>query len=394
MKVSSDLRRIWTPADRRHRLIQRHRLSAATRASRAEDVGESLVAIHSTDPATVFLSVAARLDHADPVADLERAMYLDRTLIRMHGMRKTIFVFPAELAPAIQVSTTSGHATRLRFEFLRDLAMGDPDWTEPWLIALESEILAYLDTHGETSGLALSKAIPNLRNDIVYDRGTPKEIKQGIASRVFRGLANENRIARGRPLGTWISGQYRWSIGLPHTEIGIAQARTDLIRRWLTQYGPGTLNDMKWWTGWSLRDLRAALSGLDIEDVQLTKGMGHLLAGDSEPEAEAAPDLVLLPGLDSTSMGYRHRDFYLEPAYVPDLFDYSGNIGPTIWWGGRIVGVWAQRKDGEIVWRWLESVPSEANTALTWETARLATWMGSIRCTPRYRTRIERYLVS
>lgn len=392
--MSATPKRAWTAADRRARLVQYHRLSSATRAKTAEDVGESLVAIHSTDPATVFLSVAARLDNPDPVAELERSLYHDRSLTRMHGMRKTIFVFPTELTPAIQASTTRGHAVRLRFEFLRDLALANPEWDESWLTALEAEIIDYLTIHGEASGIAISKAIPKLRNDIIYGIGTANEVRQGIASRVLRGLGNEYRIARGRPMGTWISGQYRWSLAVPHQDMEIVSARIELVRRWLMQYGPGTLNDLKWWTGWSLRDLRTGLAELNLEEVELAEGTGYLLASHCEHVPESEPDLVLLPGLDSTSMGYRQRDFYLNPDYVSGLFDYAGNIGPTIWWDGRIVGVWAQRKDGELVSRWLESVPSEAESALQRELARLSTWLGEIRCTPRYRTLIERELVT
>ncbi|MER6378357.1 crosslink repair DNA glycosylase YcaQ family protein [Streptomyces mirabilis] len=35
----------------------------------------------------------------------------------------------------------------------------------------------------------------------------------------------------------------------------------------------------------------------------------------------------------------------------PSLVERSGSVGPTVWWDGRVVGAWAQRADGEIVWR-------------------------------------------
>lgn len=83
---------------RRARLGSRHRLAA--RAKTVEDLVESMVALHATDPATVFLSAGARL--AEPgVEGLERALYLDHTLVRMTGMRSTLFVVPSELAPVV-----------------------------------------------------------------------------------------------------------------------------------------------------------------------------------------------------------------------------------------------------------------------------------------------------
>ncbi|HUZ27586.1 MAG TPA: crosslink repair DNA glycosylase YcaQ family protein, partial [Streptosporangiaceae bacterium] len=44
----------------------------------------------------------------------------------------------------------------------------------------------------------------------------------------------------------------------------------------------------------------------------------------------------------------------------PRLFDRAGNVGPTLWWDGRIVGGWAQDRDGEIVCRFLEDAGSDA----------------------------------
>ncbi|AIA04247.1 hypothetical protein DC74_3756 [Streptomyces noursei] len=91
-------------------------------------------------------------------------------------------------------------------------------------------------------------------------------------------------------------------------------------------------------------------------------------------------------------MGWKARDWYLDPALTPRLFDRSGNIGPTVWWNGRIIGSWAQRPDGEIVWRLLSDGGRAADDAVAAEAARLADWLGDTRVTPRFRTPLEREL--
>lgn len=50
-------------ARRRARLVRRHRLLPTEHAASVEQVAADLVALHGTDPATVFLSAAARLHH-------------------------------------------------------------------------------------------------------------------------------------------------------------------------------------------------------------------------------------------------------------------------------------------------------------------------------------------
>ena len=110
--------------------------------------------------------------------------------------------------------------------------------------------------------------------------------------------------------------------------------------------------------------------------------------------APTEPWAALLPALDPTAMGWQQRDWYLAPELRPHLFDYSGNVGPTVWWNGRVVGVWAQRPDGEIAWRVLVpgGVGREAETAIGVEAERLRGWVGATRVTPRFRTPVEKEL--
>ena len=61
--------------------------------------------------------------------------------------------------------------------------------------------------------------------------------------------------------------------------------------------------------------------------------------------ATSAPVAPLLPALDSTAMGWKHRYWY-SPADTKGFYDVAGNIGPTIWWDGAIVGMWASMPTG------------------------------------------------
>jgi hypothetical protein len=102
--------------------------------------------------------------------------------------------------------------------------------------------------------------------------------------------------------------------------------------------------------------------------------------------------VALLPALDPTPMGYVERGWFLGP-HAPALFDRSGNIGPTIWLDGRIVGGWAQRKDGRVAYRLLEDVGQAAADNLAVAARDLGLWLGEIRVTPRFRTPLERELI-
>ena len=116
-----------------------------------------------------------------------------------------------------------------------------------------------------------------------------------------------------------------------------------------------------------------------------------MIAGDDETVPGPAPWVALLPALDPTVMGWRDRHWFLG-GHRTALTDRSGIIGRTVWWDGRMVGGWAQRAAGEIVFRLLEDMGANAVGAVTEEAERLRGWIGSVRVTPRFRTPLERDL--
>ncbi len=148
--------------------------------------------------------------------------------------------------------------------------------------------------------------------------------------------------------------------------------------------------DLKWWTGWTLGLTRTVLARLDVVEADLDGEPGVVLADDTEPDEPVAPVAALLPALDATPMGWQQRDWYLGP-HKAALFDRNGNIGPTVWWDGRIVGGWTIRA-GEVVWRLLEDVGAEATAAIGDTVASLQGRLGGATVIPSFRTPLEREL--
>ncbi len=390
--------RSMTPAERRARLALRHRLAPRARTDDVLAIARSMVVLHATDPATVFLSVAARSAEAGPAA-VERALYDDRTLLRMLAMRRTMFVAPTELLPVLQASTADGLAVKQRATYTRIIERGSdvPDAAKLFAEAAEAAHEALL-ARGEATGAQLGADVPLLRTQVDPAPGKPYSRPTSITTWVLVTLGCEGRIVRGRPNGTWASSQYVWSpveTWLPGgvEDVPADAARAELVRRWLRAFGPAPVADLKWWTGWSAGDVKKALALLDVTEVDLGGGTGLVLSDDLEPAPEPEPWAALLPALDPTPMGWRERGWFLG-GHGPALFDRNGNIGPSVWWDGRVVGGWAQRKDGEIAVRVLEDVGADAEAAIEREAARMAAWYGDVRAVPRFRTPLERELTS
>jgi hypothetical protein len=384
---------------RRARLAVRHHLAPQARAEDITDLVRDIVALHATDPGSVYLAAKARL-RKPGVAMVEQALYEDRTLVRMLGMRRTMFVVNVEMMPVVLAACTKSIAVverRKTEQFIAEAGIASASEVGNWLTDVEAETIAALRARGEALSTELSADVPRLATQFVVARGKSYEGKQSVASRVLPLLAADGRVVRGRPRGTWISSQYRWastqawlSGGIP--ELKPDEARVELTRAWLRAFGPATVSDLKWWSGWTLGQTRAALSQIGPAEVDLDGIPGIALADDLDPAPVPEPHAVLLPCLDPAVMGYIARDWFLG-EHAAKLFDNTGNAGPTIWWDGRVVGGWAQRKDGEVVVRLLEDIGAEASRAVDVAAAELGEWVGPVRVTPRFRTPLERELV-
>jgi hypothetical protein len=402
-------------------MVRRHLLGAGggrevDGGSRVADVTEALVALHATDPVTVYLSAWARSGCS--VDDVDAALYTGRSLVRMLGMRRTVFIVPAGLAGTVQAGCTDDVAARLRRALEKDLVkggVGDGD-AGGWLRDVEAGVLAALAARGGgATGAQLSADEPRLRTQLVYAEGKSYGGAQNITSRVLTVISAEGRTIRGHRRGGWSSGQFEWflpEVWLEHSEgtpaaaggaadpglgsgLDAGAARAELARRWLAVFGPAPVSDLQWWGGWTGAQAKAALAALPVTEVDLDGQAGVALADDLDfaagLEADGPPTAALLPALDPTPMGWQARDWFLGP-HAPPLFDRTGNIGPTVWWAGRVIGGWAQRPSGEVAYRLLEEPGADAAAAVAAEAGRLEAWLGDGRATPRFRTPLEREL--
>ena len=386
-------------AERRARLALRHGLAPQARHADVAALAGTLGGLHASDPATVFLAARARLASSS-VQAIEAALYEERSVVRILGMRRTMFVVPADLVAVVQASSTRAliPGERKRFAALLEAA-GITDDGARWMRATEDAVEAALRARGEATAQELGQDVGALREKIHVAPDKPYGAVQGVATKVLFLLAADGRIVRGRPLGSWTSTLYRWApldtwLGSAIGDLDTDDAAAQLVRRWLAAFGPGTLADLKWWTGWTTGLVKRSLARLDVADVALADGTAALvLAGDEAPVgAPDQPWVALLPALDPAPMGWQERSWYLG-EHRARCFDRSGNIGPTIWCDGRIVGGWAQRRDGgEVVVRLLEDVGAEAERAIADEAERLRAWVGEARVTPRFRTPLEREL--
>lgn len=347
-----------------------------------------MVCLHATDPTTVYLSALARVDGMT-VTDLERALYVDRSLVKHLAMRRTLFVFPRETIGFAQAGASNRVADSERRRLIRDVeTAGLHPNAERWLSEACERVLAALSDGREATSSELRDEIPLLEGSTTYGAGKPWGGHVSVGPRVLTTLSAAGHVVRASNDGGWTTSRPRWASmkSWLRTEI-TPQPQADgvagLVEQWLRAFGPGTAADIKWWLGSTVAAVRRALADLHAVEVELDGQTGYLPREDVEATDPVEPWAALLPALDPTTMGWFERDWYVGP-HRAQLFDTSGNAGPTVWWDGRVVGGWRQSDTGEVVLQLLEDVGAEGLLNIEREAARVTHWLDGVRVLPRF----------
>jgi hypothetical protein len=376
-------------SERRARLAVRHALARSAAAADPETAVQRLTVLHSTEAATVYLSLWARVPGLT-VAEVDRSLYDDRTLVKQLAMRRTLFVFPRALLPAAWGSASARVAAMLRTRLAKEaVTHGLADDGEAWLERAMQATLARLAGGEELSATRLREEVPELAGHLELALDKKYGGRFPVAPRVLAQLAVEAEIVRGHNAGHWRTARPLWTrtedwLGDRPEPLKEREGYAELVRRWLYSFGPGSTDDLVWWLGSTKTAVRDALGDVAAVEVALEDGStGWLLPDDLEVVADPGPWVALLPVLDPTVMGWKTRDFYLG-EHGPSLFDRNGNAGTTAWVDGRIVGCWVQDEAGTVRVHLLEPVSDVARAALEAEAERLTAWLDGLRVSTVY----------
>ncbi len=274
---------------------------------------------------TSHLGLAARVDGYTS-AQLERARLKERTILRVPGMRGSVFLAPRELAPAFLGLSRPGTVRR---------TLAGAGWSD-------AEQARWADLVER----ALADRPLSARE--IRERLGADAPDGPVVTLILRGMAHAGRIVAAEPVGNERATAYRyarmadWVPGVEPLAKGDALAVMAPI--WMRANGPGTVDDLAWWAGVTRREALSALGTMGARTVDVDGLAGEQWATDEVIDrlatAEAGGVVRLLPVWDAWLMARRDRGRLLDPAHRSYVVDRSGNVTNTITLDGRVVGTW------------------------------------------------------
>jgi hypothetical protein len=174
----------------------------------------------------------------------------------------------------------------------------------------------------------------------------------------LRELSYLGLVCHAEPTGPWyyfgenrFSSVEKWSRDDPFVEIGEAEARTSLLRKYLQGYGPASVRDFAYWAGFSLREARdvfeALRDGLQEIVVEGSDDSVWMLKDDlgslDEADSRGQTPIRLLPEFDSLIMGHRDKARIMDEKDRKKVFLRLADVAPTLLVDGRVAGVWKHK---------------------------------------------------
>ena len=133
---------------------------------------------------------------------------------------------------------------------------------------------------------------------------------------------------------------------------GVARARAELCRRFLSAFGPASAHDFARWSGIKTTDARTVLAAMadDLEAVSIEGATGWIRRTDRPALEDSLLDdesIRLLGPFDSFLLAHATKEHLVPLKHYKRVYRPQGWISPVVLRGGAIIGVWFPESSGK-----------------------------------------------
>jgi hypothetical protein len=316
----------WTKEALTYETMVRQGLSSRRLVGVADAV-RSVLALQAQEPAAPYLALWNRIEGFD-ANDLDRAL-ADGAIVKAPLFRFTLHAVDAGDLPWARAAMQSRVRDAGYLDVLDDIGLTAERVDE--LLERLSTVMA--EPHDNTD-------MEQVLSELVPETGDPARLWSALRVVAFRHAPTSDP----------------WSFGrrpafLPCTVAADDEpaATAELVRRYLTAFGPATVADMSQFTILKRSALREVVESMsDVVAVAGPDGsqLVDVNGGEPRPDAEMATLPPRLLGMwDSVLLAYADRSRVIPDEHLPHVIRRNGDVLPTVLVNGLVRGVWRASTD-------------------------------------------------
>jgi hypothetical protein len=245
-------------------------------------------------------------------------------------------------------------------------AVGSPPWLRPEAAALAESLHEAIRAFGET---------PRTRAEIAAFLAREHGLERELSDAVWYGLRVRGRLTHAPESGFWRGNGVTRYVALPHEPTDPFAARVELVRRYLSAFGPATRTDVAEWSGLRIRDLEPTLDALEpLARFHDERGRELLdLPRAPRPGADTPAPVRFMPRFDNLVLSHKDRSRILADAHRGAVID-GGWVKSTFLVDGFVAGTWEVER-GRVVVEPFAPLPRAARRGVADEAAKLEAWL-------------------
>lgn len=316
-----------------------------------ELAADRMLGLRGAEGSTPYLSLYWRVKNFRP-GDFDVAVHQCRRILRVRGPRGTYYWVSVNQAPMfigackalnLQPILESWGIKEREYLTIRDkVHQRLSDGTLMSLMELKASVPAHLQRRVTKRGAPPSGTL-QVTLEVMQNAGEVTALKEPGFDRHWVDEYHGDRRDVTRPNFYGLV-----SVLYPQVAVDVMEstlARKQLLHQYIGTFGPVTVADMAWWTGWKKGEVKQLLNEIPLEAIPVTyhdqtREYWCLPDGTTDHKSEVQA-VHLLPGGDSAIKGYSDFErFLLDPCPDSNLLRFN----PVVLHNGIGRGNWGYRR--------------------------------------------------
>lgn len=127
------------------------------------------------------------------------------------------------------------------------------------------------------------------------------------------------------------------------------EARTRVAEQYFQQYGPATVQDCAYFTGYKINEVKSLLEASELPLFEQVLNGNTYYSGQALPHDPEIPEIVLLAGFDPLFLAYKDKSRFMKPSETRKYVTNTGIIFPAILVQGSVACRWQKKGKAIIV---------------------------------------------